>query len=146
MSLTTEQLKVPRYMVAAPYPQSPFKVGDILMERMAAGSINSPTPMPVWAQPDYSGWKAELIVFSIEQYPTVFKPLHWHERRNMIDMPAYLKCLTTTSEGERGDVILPRYWFNPVITAWCHRCRGGWLTLKHFAPATLAEYETSKQP
>lgn len=83
--MTTEQLMQDRVQVIAGYPNSPFKVGDIL-----------------WQIPDTDNWygyygcnvlQTALIRGEIvDQYPHIFKKLDWWEERDINDMPKYVKC------------------------------------------------------
>jgi len=77
----THELLTPRYKVEADYPNSPFKVGDILMIE-----------------------KHELHEFvrhghlvtlhsTIQQYPHLFRRMNWWEQRQIDDMPEYVKCV-----------------------------------------------------
>ena len=66
--MTPQQLLIPRYEVIADYPDNDLKIGEVF------------EPNSDW--PEYY----------INRYPRLFRPLHWSERREIADMPEYVKC------------------------------------------------------
>lgn len=63
-----------RFKVIADYPQSDYKIGEILDRDWS------------WDGNDEDGFK-----HSISQYPHLFKELAWYEEREDSDMPEYVK-------------------------------------------------------
>lgn len=82
--MTHQQLLEPRFEVIAPWPNGYISVGTILIESL----------------PNYYRHSTKTgisyRVENIDQYPHLFRPLHWSERREEGDMPEYVKC------GENG--------------------------------------------
>jgi len=66
--LTKEQLLVPRFEVMMPYPDSQFDVGEVLTAY-------------------------DSMVEYYAKYPSIFRPLPWHEKRSVEDMPEYVKAI-----------------------------------------------------
>lgn len=126
MSLTPEQLMIPRALCLGKEPGDPlwpmcmyFKVGDILaMEDNA-----------------YAGPRGGKLHKSfIDAYPTLFRPIVWWFGRNLDEMPLYLKWKKT------GKIVKP--------IAYTKRPEGAAefphedfpISLEWFIPATEAEY------
>jgi len=81
---TVEELMIPRYIVECaglkdgsdPYPEAIYKVGDILTFR---GRLEGrPNGVDV-----------------VKKYPHIFRPIPWYERREIGDMPDYLRGIAT---------------------------------------------------
>lgn len=74
--MTVEELLKPRYKVIADYPGSPFIVGSVGVKH-------------------YAEWVFELngVVsdVAVENYPHLFRLMHWSEERKPEDMPKYVK-------------------------------------------------------
>ena len=78
--MTTEQLMQPRYEVIADYPNSIIPKGNIV---------------------------DDLLLFKIEfeKYPHLFRKLEWWEKRDVKDMPEYVKCIKTPDQKHFPDMI-----------------------------------------
>ena len=74
--MTNKELLIPRIMVNIPYPNSPFKVGDI---RTCADNQHG----------DINYYR---------QFPHIFKELKWWEERKVEDMPQYVKGIDMFEE------------------------------------------------
>ena len=78
-------LMTPRYEVIAPVPFSKFMVGDILHQhRHKVFGV------------DYTWFSADrysqcINAKEIFDYPRLFRPLAWYEKRDIKDMPEYVK-------------------------------------------------------
>lgn len=76
--MTPQQLLIPRYEVIAPWPNGGISVGTILIESL----------------PNYYRHSTKTgisyRVQNIDQYPHLFQPLQWWEKRNIEEMPEYL--------------------------------------------------------
>lgn len=68
--MEAKELLKPRYKVIADYPESPYKIGDIEVDR---------------------GWSDTL---HLKDFPAIFKPLAWWEERGEEDMPNYLRIIS----------------------------------------------------
>lgn len=79
-----EELLKPRYKVLGPYPNSPYKVGD-LVERNPQGSTYLITKT---GQSENYAFESEL-----EKCPNLFKPMHWSEDRAISMLPNHVKHL-----------------------------------------------------
>lgn len=127
--MTPEQLLQPRYEVIADYPESNFKIGQII------------SFIPV---DPTDGWELADIAYNkriCPNYPNIFKPLSWWEHRAPDDMPEYVKR-------HFGQVGKATRW-NLQYGQWHYHFRMGRETIKdcHISdfftviPATAAEYE-----
>lgn len=78
--LTKEQLLQPRYRVIAGYPDSKFKVGDII-------ELTIENPYVA-----LNGSSSYLVYYETElkKYPHLFAPAHWSEQRTKEEFPEYL--------------------------------------------------------
>jgi hypothetical protein len=121
-------LMKPRYEVIADYPGSPFNIGDIFKTRYG-GSCGQVADV-------YMQFGDDKII-PVDGYPEIFRPLAWWEKRELEDLPKYVKYedgsveqvsqwtlgrnnvpVTFTVIGEKGHIM-----FHPLIL-----------------PATEAEY------
>lgn len=80
--MTTEDLLKPRYKVIAAFPESPFYIGDI---------INS------------ERWQE---AYNLNDFPAIFKQLHWWHERKKDDLPKYIGY-----KSEKGVF----HWVQPVV-------------------------------
>lgn len=117
--MTTEELLIPRYEVIADYPNNTFgKIGDII------------TPQSFESEDDFYDWE-------LDKYPHLFRSLHWAEKREIEELPEYVKVIN----GSVRKVISYDFKENTIIID-----KGARLTLTSFLsnkfPATLEEYLT----
>lgn len=96
----THPLLTPRYMVEADYPNSPYEVGQIL---------TAPTT-------------------DVQNYPHIFRPMHWSEQRELGEMPRYIKDVYS------GHMLVIEDWKTEIQNQYFER------DIKYFTPATEAEY------
>lgn len=121
-----KDLMTPRWEVIADYPDSNKAVGTI---------IEIPTDKPIeWQQSHKSFY---------DRYPHLFKPLLWHEKRLIDDMPDYVKHKST------GDVFSV-CWHSPINNSCIPIFKDNSFTMAAFIwayhrndyiPATQSEYE-----
>jgi len=76
-------LLTPRFLVTTDYPDSKFKVGDILSPHFFCKFI--------YSNCDNTGG---LRLSEVKKYPAVFKELKWYEKREVSEMPTYIKSET----------------------------------------------------
>jgi len=81
----THPLLTPRYMVEADYPNSPFRVGDVLT--VDGGMLISNNYQEL-----YVGC-AHDDAFHVDIYPRCFRKMHWSEGRELNEMPRYLRFI-----------------------------------------------------
>lgn len=74
--MTAAELLKPRRIVELDYPNSPFKIGDILEFDEKQNMF-------------YSPFESDKIFYNVdvEKYPHIFRPLKWWEHRKVEDMP-----------------------------------------------------------
>jgi hypothetical protein len=80
--MTIEELMQPRVKVKAHYPYSPFAVGDIL------------TYVNVGLNPIYDHYgngEEGMSIEEVDNSPAIFESIQWWERRDLKDMPEYVK-------------------------------------------------------
>jgi len=88
--MTTEELLKPRYKVIAKYPESRFEVEEILTQ---------------WIGSNFAGKNPYAILSNPQEYPKVFKELHWWEDREIEDLPKYLKIDNSIRKVIKWDLI-----------------------------------------
>lgn len=102
--MTNEELLIPRVVVVALYPHSPFKIGDILQ------------PIPDASNPWYGRigdtWGVADIIIESEvlALPHLFKPLQWWECRDVKDLPEYVKWNDAYNGTSRTEVFKVDKW------------------------------------
>ena len=89
-----------RYEVVAAVPFSKFKVGDILHKYS----------YPVFDM-NYTWFSNEMFsqainASEIDKYPHLFRKLAWHEKRDIKDMPEYVKM----QEEEKTEIVKVAEW------------------------------------
>lgn len=123
--MTTEELLIPRVEVVIDYPNSPFKIGDILMYDGGTYYID--------CNQNVCGYKSD-----IEKYHSIFRKTRWHEKREDADLPIYLKDNTV------GKIIIKvfKYNFEKPLTfiSEANKYSGYRSTLQCYLPATEQEY------
>jgi len=89
--MTTDELLNTRYIIIADYPNSPYKIGDILHKYTWVETATSfYTTDPECLIQGTIG-TSEII----ESYPSIFRKMEWWEGRAPEDMPKYLKVIET---------------------------------------------------
>lgn len=83
--MTPKELLVPRYRLYATYPNCPFTVGTIFIEK-DMGVTNNP-----YYEVGAFGIHAQPAIYNPEEYPNNFCKLNWWENRAIIDYPEYLR-------------------------------------------------------
>ena len=135
--MSNENFMMPRYKLIEDYPNSEFRVGDVLEFKH------------IHPYPNYSlKFGVDKIVFPeyIDDFPHLFKKLQWWEDRNPEEMPKYLKMISYIKpctnnpenfELKKGQVFKPgKFSINSFeIGHWIFSTQ---LTI----PATKEEYES----
>lgn len=118
--MTPEELMIPRVEVMMDYPNSPFKVGDILTNTVDTNyRINDTT---LWLHAPY-----------VSQYPHIFQPIPWYKYRKPEDMPEYVKF-------PLNGHVLRVYPDDFKAGKVCERGMNDYWYLVHATPATLEDY------
>ena len=133
-------LMTPRYEVIAPVPFSKFMVGDILHQhRHKVFGV------------DYTWFSADrysqcINAKEIFDYPHLFRPLAWHEKRDIKNMPEYVKCENAKGMYFAGKVM--EWDFNNRLAIFSKYDNGKPKEVisfnretKDFTPATSTEYD-----
>lgn len=125
--MTIEELLNPRYKVIAPYPNSKYRMGEIINYTDQSGSVTSDTFCQFY-----------------DKYPHLFKKLFWYEEGDEKDMPEFVKFLGS-------DIIwkIKKWdyrWFNTPIPEKKEENGESFSISHHFhkqkmLPATREEYE-----
>lgn len=84
MSKTVEELMRPRYKVIADYPDSKFKVGEILEQDM-------PIDYPGWFSTNRRSNNDGRFEEILKKFPHIFQKIEWWEERNKEEMPEYVR-------------------------------------------------------
>lgn len=140
--MTPEELLRPRFLVIADYPNSECFIDTVIQKELikyrdSLGFLINDTTTP-------------------EDYPAIFKKLEWWERRNVEDMPMYLK---QTGMVDSNDEPIPDWYlkvkkhFNAGNGEWrddsyslfcierCERTFGTCMNYSDFEPSTEEEYK-----
>lgn len=94
-----EQLLKPRYECIAGFWNNPFEIGQII--EMTGKS----TRFPLLGEDNIENWEAWIdgkkggatcySITQFENYPHLFRKLHWAEKRNLEDTPEYVKGINS---------------------------------------------------
>ena len=146
MSLSVEALLLDRYKVINPYPNSPYKVGDLIVYSPMRSSFHITTTS---YYQDGELIKADnyVPVVELENYTNLFHKLQWWEDRKPEEMPEYVKDLSYRDEaGNKFAVYKADFDMNETSAFFMflrersmHPYRPN---EKYFLPATLEEYTT----
>lgn len=90
--MTAQELLIPRMLVTSDYPESPFKIGDILTFDGIVWGCNEP----------------QKFVREPGKYLHLFKPLNWWEHRKLEDMP---KKVISNRQIDKGIVRDVEKWY-----------------------------------
>lgn len=96
--MNAELLK-PRRKVVADYPNSPFRIGDILTLAEA--------PVERWDN-NRTGMRHNI---EVDLYPHLFRKLEWYEERDEKDMPEYVKSTRNNKIFKLEDISQWQYAF-----------------------------------
>lgn len=134
--MTIEELLKDRYKVIAPYPNSPYKVGDPVVFSNVGNSFHITT---TWVRLDGDFVESENwdSIQKLQEFPNIFKKLEWWEDRAIEDMPEYVKCIKTPDQK-----IMPGDILKPVWNGIGGKTGGHYIFLytNCFIPSTEAEY------
>jgi len=136
--MTQEELLAPRYEVIAPYPYSPYKVGDLVGISDIGTSFHCTTTQQ-YSEFDGGNVHVEnyFSIKLIDTYPHLFRRLNWWEKRNVEDI-GFVSVNSDWHYGVSKAVrILSDHWGNAVVRL------EGWkfdVQLRYCLPATLEEY------
>ena len=136
--MSTEELLKQRRKVIAPYPNSPYKIGEILTEFFFDNgnsyfSVNSE-----------SGFHDKIVSGeTIKECPNIFSTMNWWEERELNDMPEYVRFKSN------GEILrIAKRAKGTPSDVYCQGvCKGGfthyyqWLSLYDMMPSTKEEYE-----
>ena len=121
-----EKLMRPRYEVIAPYPFSPYKVGDIIEKIAKLNWQVKQRPVSCLSEDD-----------PYAQYPHLFREMEWWEGVAESEMPKYLKNKFSSQVLE-----VDRYHFNESKQAFVYFKNREFVEyLGEYSPATEAEYK-----
>jgi hypothetical protein len=131
--LTTEQLLTQRYKVIGPYPDSPFKIGEILHRYYFKTGTTGPYTYVTNPKIILQGLNEKKE--NVETMPNIFQPLPWWSDRELSDLPAFLHC---PSRGTYHKV--DKWEVASFVTDGRTKKQ-----MANYTPATLAEYEQYNQ-
>ncbi len=133
-------LLIPRYICIAPdgvedhYPDSPFKVGDVLnMKHFELDAFKGCG----YSLPDGSSMLSPLF---FDSYPHLFRSMPWYEGRDKKQM----KTVEYIRHVKNGEVIKVARWSDKLDWAY-GRGFAYPLSSGMFEPATLTDYENYKK-
>ena len=97
---TVEELMIKRVEVVGYYPRSPYNIGEILSH---IDHLDNGSDFDLYdsiAQEDCC-----IYAHEVEKYPAIFRPVPWYERREIGDMPDFVKH--------------PDYGYVHMVRDWC---------------------------
>ena len=131
-----DRLMMPRYEVIADYPNSGFRIGDII-----------PDALPEWVTDE----QKEFTINECKKYPVLFKALQWYEKRKLSELPLYVKDSLGVYKMDKWEFDDPEDEY-PLLVMWLHDEIDGYKdwTIQQLqcTPATETEYLSyiNKQP
>lgn len=122
-------------MVEADYPNSPFRVGDVLTVKHH----------PLYADGEVFGLEEEQDVLKeityAKDYPHIFRLMHWSEGRKLEDMPRWVRLRNGSSRVcEVSEWVKSKSRPNEFYTVLSWGNTGGQFWAHMVNPATEAEY------
>lgn len=100
--MTKEELLIPRYKVIATYPDSKFKIGDIIyVHHNTPYQSNNVCTLDKIYNPNVTQW---IDLSEAEKHPNIFKKLMWWEERKLSDMPIYVLSVYENGGLKHGSI------------------------------------------
>lgn len=127
MSLSVEELMIPRYMLIANYPGNDLPIGTIYTTDSKAW---------IWSN-------LRLAPKNIKDYPANFRKMEWWEGRREEDMPKYIKHADSLYRMDEVIEVIDWHMDEEIPCFQDNSVMGTWV--RGFLPATEAEYLTYKQ-
>jgi hypothetical protein len=137
-----KDLLTPRCEVIAGYFYSPYKVGDII-EPNENGAVHLTTTVQY---DSFDGQNHDVVNYmpfeTVTKYPHLFRAIAWHEKRDIKDMPEYVKfrneLVCKVVDWDKGVPTIDR-----VVSVLGYETDVLYpIILRLFLPATEEEYET----
>lgn len=129
--MTKEQLIIPRYEVVADYPNSRFAVGDILQQ----APLEYCFKVGVLTTSDTVIGIADVLA-----HPHLFHPLKWWEKREIGDMPEYVRINAVNHTNINNTFQKVEVWTDEAYLR--ASVNGGyWYSADELLPSDLAEFE-----
>ncbi len=130
--MTVEELMQPRYEVIADYPNAKYEIGTILHVGKDIEECERADKSKIYIL--NSGGQ-------FDTFPAIFRPLQWWEKRDIGDLPEYVKIVKQC-----------RYAIDSIhkVNKWGKDSNqlfadiGTYWTANYFMPATQSEYEQFK--
>jgi hypothetical protein len=151
--ISTEDLMKPRWKVIADYPNSPYKVGD-LVQLTDLGTTFLCTTTKEWdnANLDIVDNNRYFHIEYLEKWNHLFQKLEWWMHRQESEMPEYVKCeCTDFIKFKKGQIVRVEKHQSNTYFQWV-----AWLFIsadkqgvdpmmncvhyKNFSPSTETEY------
>ena len=132
--MTPEELMIPRYKVINVWPdmgyigEGGFSMNEVFHPNAKHGNLY------------YNGC-------DVTKYPHLFKKLEWWERRELSEMPKYIKCVIDCRIPD-GAVLISNWEYFGSVKVISHvgfdteRNHSFWIDPNYFVPATESEYNT----
>lgn len=135
-----KDLMKPRIIVLADYPNSPFKIGDILTQDFADGAneAGDATTEEIYTT---EGMCFAASAHMAKKYPHLFQPIPWYAHRDIADMPEYVYITTKEATNINSTVQKAELWVmedKPRVSV-----NGGhWYYGNEILPATTEQITT----
>lgn len=130
MALSVEELLKTRFKVIGDYPDSQFKVGEILY-------IPNHKAFPTWFQTNRRSNNEGRFEAVLEKYPNIFKKLFWWEERQPEDMPEYVRQIRS-QKIIKSEYDFPKLLSGPFVENYTTSPHS---YIFYFVPATKEEYD-----
>ena len=136
--MTPNELMNRRFKVIAPYPHSPYQVGDLV--EMGVQSFHITTTRDDSYLNESGKCENYFSIAEVEKYPHLFREMPWYEDRKVEDMPEYVKDKIS------GKIFNPVHFSNHWAYPSKNGCAFGGRHIRYetLLPATQEEYEQFK--
>jgi hypothetical protein len=134
--MSIEALLVERYKVIAPYPHSPYKVGDVIKPNNGRFVLTVTSHRDEFGETVYSEHLHKSDV--AKDYPHLLQPLPWWAERKPEEMPRFIKW-TDPSSGEIKLFEVYK-WVSNSLGVYSADVKDAYLFIRDVEPATEADY------
>ena len=134
--MSIEELLIERYKVIAPYPHSPYKVGDIIKPNNGRFVLTQTSYRDEFGETVYSEHLHKIE--TAKDYPHLFQPLPWWAERKVEEMPRFVKW-TNPADGEIK-IFEVSNWVSNSLGVLSADVKDAYLFIRDVAPATEADY------
>jgi hypothetical protein len=108
--MTKEELLKPRYKVMANYPYTPFGIGDIITLKDEQEQVCLINHQHIDEFGVRKNANSIFSIYELNNYPHLFKPLHWWEERELSELPEYIMFAKDYAGFKKDQVFKTENW------------------------------------